>query len=72
MRSAILFSTAARWATGVAAQPALAAWAASSARLMSSSVERATWQNTRPVTGVTLSKYWPRTGEAHSPLMKLS
>ena len=25
----------------------------------------ATWQNTRPVTGVTLSKYWPLTGATH-------
>jgi hypothetical protein len=34
---------------------------------MSSAVERGTSQKARPVTGVTLSKYWPFTGSTQVP-----
>jgi len=72
MRSATLLRIAARCPTGVLPHASAAACAASSARLMSSSVERATWQNTLPFTGEGLSKYWPFTGGTNLPPMKLS
>ncbi len=71
-RSAILFMSAARWVGEVLPHASAAACAASSALWMSSSVERATWQKTWPVTGDGLSKYWPLTGGTNLPPMKLS
>ena len=53
-------------------QAALAAWAASKAKLMSLSLERATSQMGLLVMGVMLVKYWPSTGATHFPPMKLS
>ena len=64
--------SAARCAGDVLPHLPLAAWAASSASSMSSAVERAISHSLAPVTGVGLSKYWPRTGAIHLPSMKLS
>ena len=72
MRSAILFRMPARKAGVVLPQASAAACAASSARLMSASCERAAWVKGRPVIGETLSKYWPPSGAVNLPLMKLS
>ena len=72
MRSAILFRMTARSAAEVLPQAGAAACAASSAFSMSDSSERATSQNTSPVTGVRFSKYSPAVGATHSPPMKLS
>ena len=72
MRSAILLRMRERSAGEVLPQASLAACAASSAFSMSSAVERATSHSGRPVTGVGLVKYCPRTGGTHSPPMKLS
>ena len=69
MRSAIFSSTIARSAGEVLPQAGAALCAASSAKLMSASLPRATWQNTSPVTGVMLSKYSPSTGATQSPPM---
>jgi len=70
MVSAILFRISERSPTEVRPQLCLAPCAASSARLMSASVERAISVNGCPVTGVMFSKYLPLTGGTHSPPMK--
>ena len=49
------------------AQPSLAACAASNAKLISFSFDRATSQNTLPVTGEIFSKYLPSTGGTNLP-----
>ena len=72
MRSAIFSRMLERSVGDVLPQAGAALWAASSARSMSSAVERGTSQNTAPVTGVMLSKYWPLTGATHSPPIKFS
>src|ERR1700738_875785 len=70
MRSAILFSTAARSAGEVLPHAAAAPWAASSALLMSASPERGISQNAWPVTGEGFSNEPPRAGAPHSPPLK--
>ena len=71
IRSAILIRMLARSAAAVLPQADAAPCAASSASSTSSAVERGISQNAFPVTGVTLSKYWPFAGATHSPPMKL-
>ena len=69
MRSAMRCSMSARSATEVFPNAGAALCAASSARLMSASLPRATRQKVSPVTGVMLSKYSPSTGATQSPPM---
>ena len=71
IRSAILLRTAARSAGAVLPHAGAAACAASSALSISASSDRATSQNTWPVTGVGFSKYRPLAGATHLPPMKL-
>ena len=68
---AILFKITLRSVTLVLPQESLAAWAASSALLISASLERAILHKTLPLIGVILSKNLPSTGSTNLPFIKL-
>lgn len=69
MRSAIFSRISERSCAEVRPQASAAAWAASSARSMSSAVERGNSAMASPVTGVVLVKYCPLTGGTNRPPM---